>query len=107
VIIINEHKMFAKFLCRELIYNWLEVNGLQDVISMHVSETQFERCCPIVLRRSLFVSFCLERSSIQFVTIMHIKNLRVQLQHWEHRLHFVRNNFSVRSHNCHQKPCNA
>ena len=23
---------FVKFLCRELLYNWLEVSGLQDVI---------------------------------------------------------------------------
>ena len=29
LIIINQHKMFAKFLCRELIYNWLTANGLQ------------------------------------------------------------------------------
>src|SRR6218665_794917 len=43
--------------------------------SMHVSESQFNRCCPIVLRRSLFVSFSLEteRPSMQFVTFMHIK----------------------------------
>jgi len=72
--------MFATYLCGELIYNWLEVNGLQTgrtSFSTHMSESQFKRCWPIVLQRSLFINFSLknERSPVQLVTIMHIATI--------------------------------
>ena len=41
-LLLSKAKMFAKFLSSELIYNWLEANGLQDVVSMHVSESLFK-----------------------------------------------------------------
>src|SRR6218665_992140 len=71
--------------------------------SMHVSESQFNRYCPIVLRRSLFVSFSLEteRPSMQFVTFMHIKKPPSSIST------LGNTDFKGESHNCHQKPCNA
>ena len=69
---------FATFLCRELVYYWLEVNGLQDVI-LHAHEgkpvqTMLPHCA---MKLIFFISFSLEkeRSPVQLVTIMHMNTL--------------------------------
>src|SRR6218665_2018398 len=71
----------------KLIYNWLEVNGLQTgrmPFSTHMNESHSKRCCPTMLRRSLFI---------------YVWKMNVPLCSWSQSAHeHSACNFNIREH---------
>ncbi len=72
-------KIYAAFLCRELFYYWLEVNGLPDVI-FHAHKCKpvqmmLSHCATKLIFKKISFSLEKERSPVQLVTIMHMNTL--------------------------------